>query len=520
MGDEAMFEIKIIPSAQTGGAKEAAAALNQTAQATTEQTAEIKKDSVAVEDAAKKSEFLTLKKSELKKAAKELGHTLPELGMAMRVFLNPVTAVVFIALKGIAQMKEGIKGLMQTVSETAEWVNMTEVVKQNKAALAAAATEADRYEKSLLRMKTAADTATESAQRLAELQKAKQTAEERVDEAQRAKEVARTKALYKDPVEQAAKLLEIEERYANKKSAREERGAQFQNVEKHRLLANEEIDAERLRIQLKQERAKQDKLGSEEMVSGRIKVEQDRLQAQEEMIKKHEARAKELEDIPWLKRSTPEQYEMNKLNEEILPGERDTAEKLKAYIARLEKEAPGKIRQIKEQDDVVRDIEGKRKGAEDRADKLRREISTADEVNKIEKGARTTAGAAETSTRRIEAAEQIGQTPIGKLAGQDMAGALDVTRALDQGKSVGADSKEQLIQVASAIAGHRVTLQQAVQMMHWAAKDMGNFSQDVLKLAGVMGQIAQGHATVSGRIDALAKQVEGLQARMRGAALP
>lgn len=51
-----------------------------------------REDAQSSDDAAKKTEFLSLKKTELKKLVRELGHEFPIAGMAARAMMNPILA--------------------------------------------------------------------------------------------------------------------------------------------------------------------------------------------------------------------------------------------------------------------------------------------------------------------------------------------------------------------------------------------------------------------------------------------
>lgn len=84
--------------------------------------------------------------------------------------------------------------------------------------------------------------------------------------------------------------------------------------------------------------------------------------------------------------------------------------------------------------------------------------------------------------------------PLTAGASGDMQAAEATAAALQQHKAVSDESKEQLVQIASSVAGHQVSLQTAVAMMQVAAQNMAVFVSDVVRLASAM-------ASLSGRVD-------------------
>jgi hypothetical protein len=90
-----------------------------------------------------------------------------------------------------------------------------------------------------------------------------------------------------------------------------------------------------------------------------------------------------------------------------------------------------------------------------------------------------------------------------KRANDSMLSAIGTAGDLEQHKAVTKESQEQLVNAASLIAGHAVSLQQATKMMDWAAKNMGNFVIDVMRLAGAMGSVADHQAELNARVSRL-----------------
>ena len=110
--------------------------------------------------------------------------------------------------------------------------------------------------------------------------------------------------------------------------------------------------------------------------------------------------------------------------------------------------------------------------------------------------------------------QELAKSPIGAVARDDVTAAQRTALALEQHKDVSDESKRQLEAVASAVAGHRVSLQEAVKMLDWSAKSIGNFTMTVDRLATVMSAMASMVSSANHRIDYLQQQVATLQAQM------
>ncbi|MEN6533030.1 MAG: hypothetical protein ABFD89_05165 [Bryobacteraceae bacterium] len=97
----------------------------------------------------------------------------------------------------------------------------------------------------------------------------------------------------------------------------------------------------------------------------------------------------------------------------------------------------------------------------------------------------------------------------------DMSEAAKTAQAVGAGASVSSDSQRKLMEVAAALAGHQVSFREAVAMLSNAGKNIGLFTQDVFRLAGVMGELATGHSALQGRVASLEQQIRQIKAQAR-----
>lgn len=103
-----------------------------------------------------------------------------------------------------------------------------------------------------------------------------------------------------------------------------------------------------------------------------------------------------------------------------------------------------------------------------------------------------------------------------KQAGADVQAAIGTAHAIEQGRQVSKESQRGLVEIASAIAQHQVSLQEAVKMMDWAAKNFGNFTQTVFRLASVMSVMIGDQAELSNRVGSLEGQLRGVTRNLPG----
>ena len=135
MPDEREFKIRI-----TGDASSSVAAFQQAGQAaqqtksklaelTAEQKAQatagqgaggVQEDSKNTEELTKKTGFLNLKKTELKKLVRELGHEFPLAAQAGKMMMNPMVASLTLGIGAFNYLKQKLDEWNQALDEAAE----------------------------------------------------------------------------------------------------------------------------------------------------------------------------------------------------------------------------------------------------------------------------------------------------------------------------------------------------------------------------------------------------------------
>jgi hypothetical protein len=96
--------------------------------------------------------------------------------------------------------------------------------------------------------------------------------------------------------------------------------------------------------------------------------------------------------------------------------------------------------------------------------------------------------------------------PMGQFAAQETGQAAATATEEKAGHRQSPQAEQQLVDVATRLAGHKVTLAEAVRIMEPAARDAQTFAQDAMKLASVMENIGKSLASLKGlkpRLDAL-----------------
>jgi len=102
------FEIKIVTSADLAAAKAAAQELTNVATATKASASAATEDGQNTEELARQTGFLSLKKTELKKLVRELGHEFPIAGMAGRMMMNPIVASLSLGIMAFSAAKKAL----------------------------------------------------------------------------------------------------------------------------------------------------------------------------------------------------------------------------------------------------------------------------------------------------------------------------------------------------------------------------------------------------------------------------
>jgi hypothetical protein len=166
MSDE-IFEYKLRTTAEGSGAKETAQGLDKVAdsakkfsEASKEAAQSATEDAKHTEEQTKQTGFLSLKKTELKKLVRELGHEFPIAGMAARAMMNPIVAAFTgaIAIFGYAKQKlEEWNQALDAAAERNASKDFLPGIEAKKDALGQAATSAAEFATSLANVGKAED---------------------------------------------------------------------------------------------------------------------------------------------------------------------------------------------------------------------------------------------------------------------------------------------------------------------------------------------------------------------------
>lgn len=105
---------------------------------------------------------------------------------------------------------------------------------------------------------------------------------------------------------------------------------------------------------------------------------------------------------------------------------------------------------------------------------------------KVTQGANAALGALDVTNAKLQT---VSSTPAGQAALGGVDAAIATAEALEKHRQVSDQSKQQLVNIASTVAGHAVNLQTAVAMMDRAAKNMGIFTSFAERLANTMQRL-------------------------------
>jgi hypothetical protein len=152
MGDIKDFEIKIVTSADLAAAKATAQELTNVATATKASASAATEDGQNTEELTRQTGFLTLKKGELKKLVRELGHEFPIAGMAGRLMMNPIVAGLSLGIMAFGAAKKALDDWNAALDATAQknaGKDFLPGIEAKVAALAEGATAAANFGQSL-----------------------------------------------------------------------------------------------------------------------------------------------------------------------------------------------------------------------------------------------------------------------------------------------------------------------------------------------------------------------------------
>ena len=153
MGDTPKdFEIRIVTSADLAAAKATAQELTNVATATKASAAAATEDGQNTEELTRKTSFLGLKKGELKKTVRELGHEFPIAGMAGRMMMDPIMGGLSLGIMAFGAAKKALDDWNAALDATAQknaGKDFLPGIEAKVAALAEGATAAANFGQSL-----------------------------------------------------------------------------------------------------------------------------------------------------------------------------------------------------------------------------------------------------------------------------------------------------------------------------------------------------------------------------------
>src|SRR5664279_1740683 len=118
MGDQVKILLKT--TADQAGTQQTIQGLKNVATEVKASSAAATEDSKTTEELAKKTGFLSLKKTELKKLVRELGHEFPIAGMAGRAMMNPIVASLSLGIMAFGAAKKKLEEWDAALEATAQ----------------------------------------------------------------------------------------------------------------------------------------------------------------------------------------------------------------------------------------------------------------------------------------------------------------------------------------------------------------------------------------------------------------
>lgn len=521
--------------------------LNAASKAAAQSLKEVEQKGVESNKAVgEETEKLTIKKHDLKHILQHLKNEFPLLALAGQMAIMPLIGVVSGLLMIFKKCSEEIEEFHKQLTRKADLSNLAGQTQGVRDALRESRIETegvfDGMNRVLGAQKSWKDVCNETVGRL----NAEHESIERVFEAQKKLAVAQLEAY----------------RTTHPGSDAAVDKAKFEYEEKYDAAARKRADA------YEQEIIKQ-KLNAKLVTEGEMSILGPTLPGYSDHAKVTENKAKQIEEnlekarenfskqrdlIAGTEKEPGLQDKLNEISNQLAPGDTDilsrftSVEEFRKWAKRQPSKAPiggdtmigenwvalnsklqserererglaGKARELEEQVEPSRkaanvakkDEEDIRKRLdEDTKDvkALEDEIARLQEEHKTKHGEREKMGAIETENRRLDRASK---SPFYTAAQADVAEGLDIAYAYRARKPVSQDDARHLMDIAGGIAGHQVSFQQAIGMMDAAAKNVGIYTTDVLKLVGTMEQMSQSHARLSSYVD---QQVRLIQSQL------
>jgi hypothetical protein len=138
-------------------------------------------------------------------------------------------------------------------------------------------------------------------------------------------------------------------------------------------------------------------------------------------------------------------------------------------------------------------------------------VAQANELKIKTEALATSVGEAEKGRAQAEPMKRLGEvmpTPFGHAAAEDVRWGAEI--ASKHGEPSGAD-RTRLMDLGTRLAGHRVSLAEAVALLAPAARDVEEYSKDVTRLVTIMHNLARNLGPTHGRMDRLEEEVRNLQ---------
>jgi hypothetical protein len=383
------------------------------------------------DESAKSSEKATFSHKDMHKAMHEIGALAPEVGIALRAMASAPAAGLAVLFTLLGKTKEGIENLNKSLTAS-DWD--TSKLNKIQEALSGATIEAAKFTRELEAAAKAQETIAEKAEAVAKIHSAEGSATDKVHEAQKKFELAQTESI-QDPEQKKAAQAQIELRYAADKKQREDADAKFKTNESYRQIANEGVFQEHNAAKIESARQHLAGLGSEKDVDRKIETEKARQEKTEKEIEEKQKRFEELQAKPWLRRSTPEQTEMNYLGQELEQlGSLRTQQQ--GLVHGLEQRRPGQVIAIQAAQSELSGLESEQTASVQRTRKLQEGLPTQGRIAGIEAGARdqvmATDMASELSSHHITVKQAIGflKQGTGGNVGQLLAALTELARTM------------------------------------------------------------------------------------------
>jgi hypothetical protein len=509
------YRIRIQTEGDPSGAQTVAGALDKTTSAT--------------EGAAKATEKHTVGLHAMHKVFGALNDVVPGLGVLMQAAFSPVGAAISIAVMALRlfqeHMREVNKEMDRMESESAKpLTNRLEIMRESVIRNAAGLAE---YKERLADASHSQLTLADAIARVVAAMKEENNTLGSLAEIGERAELATLENMHKAGLvseEQYAQMrLRIEQDLAAKK----------------RKLAEDELQAE-INIRKEAVKAAANNQGNMDAAAAQGRTKSEAATTENEVAKDDLEKAKDLakaaaEAVAAFKKDHASFSVSKAMRAAMFGGSgAEEAKKDLAEYQRLQAEA---ARAAQYRDAQVHKVAGAGVSASEAANEYKRALDAAAANRTI-----TTKSQEEVAQKEAELAarkkadDEIAKaaaeaakvsSPLGQAATEDVARAMATAKGERDSRKTGVhpslEAEQQMVDVATRIAGQKVSLAQAVAIMERAAGDQAAFTDDVMKLVTVMGNMArffQKFPNFQGQLDSIAAQVRALESHPTTRTLP